>query len=81
MLSTHTHTHTLHDRCTVRHTHELAIRTRVQSIVLRRTVRCATRQRHERSSARANRRGDEFEEFDEEALMDAVRGAEAQARI
>ena len=46
MLSTHTHTHTLHDRCTVRHTHELAIRTRVQSIVLRRTVRCATRQRH-----------------------------------
>ena len=35
-INTHTHTHTLHDRCTVRLTHELAIRTRVQSIVLRR---------------------------------------------
>ena len=41
-----THTHALHDRCTVKRTHEQTTRVGVQSIALRSTARCVTRQRH-----------------------------------
>ena len=41
-----THTRVLHDRCTVKRTHEQTTRVGVQSIALRSTAHCVTRQRH-----------------------------------